>query len=127
MAVSCPDCGSRYINLARFRSLSERLRALSGTRPLRCTDCKTRFTGKTVSLHDLRFAKCPRCYRMDLNVWYQEHFRAPVWMLLKIALGGRRLRCEYCRVNFVSVRLRKEHFSFNRWTRQQAERERNGR
>ena len=88
MAVSCPDCGSRFINLARFRSVQERILAISGTRPLRCTDCKTRFAGQTFSLQDLRYAKCPGCYRMDLNVWYEQHLKPHGWMRLKLAFGG---------------------------------------
>ena len=100
-----------------MRSGKERIAALFGKRPLRCKDCKTRFRGDLFSWEDVRFAKCPRCYRMDLNLWHAHHFRATGLMFLKILLGGRRLRCEYCRVNFVSMRRRKEHFSFNRWRR----------
>ena len=120
MAVSCPQCGSRVINLARLHTTSEWLQSLLGTRPLRCRDCRSRFKGKTFEWSDLLFAKCPNCFRMDLNVWYKEHWRARGWMAVKLALGGMRMRCEYCRVNFVSMRRRKERFTFNRWSRQQS-------
>lgn len=119
MSVSCPNCGSRFINLARVRSARERFDALFGVSPLRCGDCRTRFVGRTFIWQDYLFAKCPNCFRMDLNLWYEEHLRARGWMAVKLALGGMRLRCEYCRINFVSMRRRKEHFTFNRWTRAQ--------
>ena len=123
MSVSCPNCGSRFINLARVRSARERFDALLGLFPLRCGDCRTRFVGRTFVWQDYLFAKCPKCFRMDLNLWFEEHLRARGWMAVKLALGGMRLRCEYCRLNFVSMRRRKEHFTFNRWTRAQGRRQ----
>ncbi len=123
MSASCPNCGSRYLNLARFRSAGERFDAVLGTRPLRCGDCHTRFIGRIFVWQDLRFSKCPKCYRMDLNLWREEHYQARGWMAFLLRLGGKRMRCEYCRLNFVSLRNRKEHFTFSRWTRQQAVRD----
>jgi DNA-directed RNA polymerase subunit RPC12/RpoP len=84
--------------------------------PIRCLDCKTRFVASTLILEDLRFARCPHCYRMDLNGWTGKTYTPPFLMMgLKIALGARRLRCEYCRFNFASFRRRKEVFTFKRW------------
>ncbi len=125
MSVSCPHCGSRYLNLARLRSPSERVDALFGIRPLRCGDCRTRFVARTFVWRDFLFAKCPQCFRMDLNLWQAHHYTARGWMAFLLNLGGKRMRCEYCRLNFVSLRNRKEHFTFSRWTRQQAQRESN--
>ena len=117
MSVSCPQCGSRFLNCSRSVSARERLNKVLGHEPLRCQDCHTRFLAQTFLWRDLLFAKCPRCYRMDLNTWQARHGRTTGWMVLLLQFGGRRMRCEYCRVNFVSLRKRKEHFTFSRWTR----------
>jgi hypothetical protein len=60
---------------------------------------------------------------MDLNLWSQEQFPSKFWMSLKAALGAHRYRCEYCRLNFVRFRRRKEVFSFRRWDKLREERE----
>lgn len=117
MSVCCPHCGSRFLNYAKTRSLKEQLEALLGNRPLRCGDCRTRFVARTYVWQDSLAAKCPCCYRMDLNRWHEKHLRPRGWMAVLLALGGVRLRCEYCRINFVSMRRRKYYFTFNRWTR----------
>jgi len=59
---------------------------------------------------------------MDLNRWHEQHFRPRGWMAVLLAFGGVRLRCEYCRINFVSIRRRKYYFTFNRWTRNKTRR-----
>lgn len=117
MSASCPNCGSRYLNLAHFRSVAERLSALFGNRPLRCGDCHKRFIGQTFVWRDLLYCKCPRCFRMDLNTWREEHYQARGWKAFLLHFGGHRMRCEYCRLNFVSFRDRKERFTFHRWLR----------
>ena len=60
---------------------------------------------------------------MDLNGWSGKTFKPPLWMAFKVALGARKWRCEYCRLNFASFRARKEVFTFKRWKKfgQQAE------
>lgn len=63
----------------------------------------------------MAYARCPGCRRMDLNQWSLEHYQPHGWMSLKLMLGGHRFRCEYCRINFVSMRPRKERFTFRRW------------
>lgn len=82
---------------------------------MRCRDCKTRFIGPLFSLAEHYWAHCPKCFRMDLNLWRQEHWQPSWWARFRIKLGGRRYRCEYCRLNFVSIRPRKEIFTFRRW------------
>jgi hypothetical protein len=52
---------------------------------------------------------------MDLNGWSVTSYKPPFWMQWLIALGASRYRCEYCRINFVSFRDRKEAFTFSRW------------
>jgi len=61
---------------------------------------------------------------MDLNGWTGKTYTdPPFWVALKVTLGARKWRCEYCRLNFASFRRRKEVFTFKRWKRfgQQAE------
>ena len=115
MSTECPRCGSRYLRPARTRNFSEWIGQLTFTSPLRCLDCNKRFVGKTLIWDDLSFARCPACLRMDLNGWTGRTFTPPLWMKIKIALGARRWRCEYCRLNFASFRDRKEVFTFKRW------------
>jgi hypothetical protein len=57
---------------------------------------------------------------MDLNGWTGKTFTPPFFMGLKVRLGARKWRCEYCRVNFASFRPRKEVFTFKRWQNLQA-------
>ena len=115
MAMSCPTCGSRFLREAQPRTFKEKLRKLWMVAPLRCLDCKTRFTSSTLLLSDLQFTRCPKCHRMDLNGWTGKTYKPGFWMSLRITLGARRYRCEYCRLNFASFRHRKESFTFKRW------------
>ena len=115
MPISCPNCASRNLRYSRVRKLSERVCSWVGIRPLRCRDCGQRFIDRTWSLADLRFARCPNCWRMDLSLWAEKDCHVSTWMALRLALGGKPFRCEYCRINFISFRLRHERFSFKRW------------
>jgi hypothetical protein len=84
--------------------------------PLRCIDCKARFFAPVIAWADLGYARCPACFRMDLNGWTRKNHPKPtIWVGLKLALGAKRFRCETCRLNFGSFRKRKEAFTFNRW------------
>ena len=82
---------------------------------LRCLDCGKRFIGPTFVWADLFFARCPACRRMDLNGWTGKNYDPPFWVRSKVALGAKKWRCEYCRLNFASFRKRKEVFTFKRW------------
>jgi hypothetical protein len=115
MSIECPKCGSRYLRPSRPRNFAERLNRFKFLDALRCLDCNERFTLKTFILADIRFARCPVCHRMDLNGWTGNSYTPPWFMGWMINLGARRFRCEYCRLNFASFRVRKEIFSFNRW------------
>jgi hypothetical protein len=112
MSFACPKCGSRFLSESKPRA-GERKTWFSG--PVRCKDCNTRFITKTFVLSDLRWARCPRCFRMDLNRWTGRTYDPPLRVALKTALGAKRWRCEYCRLNFASFRDRKEIFTFSRW------------
>jgi hypothetical protein len=55
---------------------------------------------------------------MDLNAWTGKTYTdPPAWVAFKVRMGAKRWRCEYCRLNFASLRKRKEVFSFQRWKR----------
>ncbi len=114
MSLACPKCSSRNLRYARLRETTERVLMLVGVRPLRCRDCDHRFISRTWRVSSIRWAKCPRCWRMDLSTWSDEDYHVPVTMRLAAALGARRYRCEYCRLNFTSFRPRKERFHFRR-------------
>jgi hypothetical protein len=113
--TTCPKCGSRFLRPAHPRNLRERLDRLRFIDPLRCLDCKTRFIAKTMVWSNFFFARCPQCRRMDLNIWTGKTYEPPWFMNLRIDMGARRFRCEYCRLNFASFKKRKEVFSFSRW------------
>ena len=117
--IECPRCGSRYLRPSRPRNFSERIAALWFVSPIRCRDCKNRFRARILSIARQRFARCPNCLRMDLGIWSVNSFDPPFWSRIKLAMGGHRWRCEYCRLSFVSLRQRKEVFSFRRWGKYQ--------
>ena len=125
MPIACPNCASRNLRYSRTRNSTERFWRWTGVRPLRCRDCHCRFVDRTWNISDLRYARCPKCWRMDLSLWDEKDWHVGTFMSLQLRMGAKPYRCEYCRVNFVSFRLRHERFSFNRWQkmRQAAERE----
>ena len=112
---ACPKCSSHNLRHSHLRSPSERLASLFGVHPIRCRDCRTRFILRTWRLTDLRYARCPKCLRMDLAVWSLSHYRVPPFRSFLISLGANPYRCEYCRHNFVSFRRRKERFDPKRY------------
>jgi len=126
MTVCCPSCGSRLLRVSRYRSLKERLRDLVGIAPLRCCDCGQRFIARTWNPSVLLYSRCPKCLRMDLNVWTDEQYWPNAFMKLMITFGAHRWRCEYCRHNFVSFRPRMEVFSFTRWRERSREQNSSG-
>lgn len=77
---------------------------------MRCQDCDRRYLAHILAPSSILFAKCPRCYRMDLSSWDQKHYHAPARIRLKVALGARRMRCEACRCNFASFRVRRRWY-----------------
>lgn len=117
MSVCCPKCGSRFLKVGKVSSAGGHFAALRGIHALQCGDCKNRFTGRTLVVSDVKYARCPKCLRMDLNLWSEREFQGSRWMQMLIRVGARRFRCEYCRLNFVSFRKRKEIFTFRRWVK----------
>jgi hypothetical protein len=48
---------------------------------------------------------------MDLSRWSSNDYQTSFLTDLMLRLGANPYRCEYCRVNFVSFRKRKERYS----------------
>ena len=82
-----------------------------GVFQLRCKDCDARFNSQIWDPRNAFYARCPRCYRLDLASWSIEYYRAPARWLLWLKLGAKAHRCEYCRHNFVSFRRCKIKFA----------------
>ncbi len=112
--VNCPECGSKHVRHAKLNGFGERLGSLFGDQVLRCKDCNLRFTANVFRLADWRFSRCPRCYRMDLTTWSEEHYISRGWTSFKLYFGARRLRCDYCRVNFAGFRPAKMKYRRNK-------------
>jgi hypothetical protein len=112
MPLTCPKCEGKRPRLSKIRGLKERVFSAFGTYPVRCEECGHRFYDSVLRLADILFARCPKCYRMDLSTWELKYYSPTQWSLIKLSLGGRRLRCEACRCNFVSFRLTKERSTF---------------
>ncbi len=112
MPLTCPKCEGKRPRLSKIRGFKERLLSAFGTYPVRCEDCGNRFYDSVLRLTDVFFARCPKCYRMDLSSWEQKYYNATRWSMIKLGVGARRLRCEACRCNFVSFRLTKERSTF---------------
>lgn len=110
MNIVCPECGSADIRASLSRTLGESIAKFFGFFRFRCRDCDTRFSGQIWDVSNIFWAKCPRCYRMDLSTWDPEHYRYPTRWLLLMHLGAKCIRCEYCRHNFLSYRRAKYKF-----------------
>jgi hypothetical protein len=117
MPIACPKCGSRDLRYSRFHDFAERLWVWLGIRPLRCRDCRFRFIDRTWRLSHLKYARCPRCWRMDLSLWSEKDAHISAFAATRLSLGAKPYRCEYCRLNFVSFRQRHERFNFKRWAK----------
>jgi len=83
--------------------------------PVRCRDCEERFTQSLWQFGNWQYARCPRCYRLDLSIWSESHYIVSWDMRLLMTLGAKKFRCEVCRHNFISFRRLKERFSFDRY------------
>ena len=114
MALVCPDCGATNFRFSKIRSLKERCATLLGVYPFRCGSCGVRFNGRIWRFSNLVYAKCPRCHKLDLSRWSEKYYRPGTWITMKLALGAKALRCEYCRHNFAGFRPVKERFSWHK-------------
>lgn len=107
--VQCPECGGE-VRSERMRGLREHSLALFGFYAFRCSACHHRFLERPVALTSVAYARCPQCLRMDLTTWDPKYYRVGFWTESKVWLGAYRWRCEPCRRNFVSWRMRREKY-----------------
>ncbi|MBS1873675.1 MAG: hypothetical protein JSU00_10695 [Acidobacteria bacterium] len=106
----CPSCGARDIRVAHARGLSEHILELVGVFQLRCKRCQTRFRGSISQPSQVMYARCPKCYRMELSTWSEQYYNADFTTRCKLRLGATPYRCEFCRCNFASFRACRERF-----------------
>ncbi|WP_155121197.1 hypothetical protein [Bryobacter aggregatus] len=72
---------------------------------MRCIDCQHRWRHSLWHLRESFYARCPRCYRLQLSTWDETYYHIPlIWRVLT-GLGAKKVRCKACRFNFVSFRL----------------------
>lgn len=110
MIVECPACGSHRTRLSRRKSLGRFFLRAFDIHSVRCRACMHSFYWRPFSPVSWFWARCPRCFRMDLAKWSPHRYRAPLSMRVKLVFGARPWRCEACRTNFVSFRMRKEEY-----------------
>lgn len=108
--VSCPNCGDHRVRLSRPGNFVEFIGEFLGSYCFRCLRCGNQFQFSVFGLSSWWYAKCPRCFRMDLTTWSESNYRPSVWIKFRTLLGARRVRCEACRCNFVSNRKKKEDY-----------------
>ena len=118
--VTCPQCGSRNLRISKTRGWRERLRGIVGILPFRCRQCDARFAAALWNPSAIRYARCPKCLRMELSTWSEQYYNPPTRTVIMLRLGATPYRCEFCRCNFASFRACKERFSWRR-RRQQAQ------
>lgn len=114
MKTACPFCGSSRLHMSRRRGLSELLWTLLGSTYLKCRGCGGRFRHDLLDLRNWRYARCPRCYRLDLTSWDVSHYHISTTTAFLLWLGARRYRCEACRYNFVGFRSRRRTYEYHR-------------
>ncbi len=114
MKLACPKCGSANVRYAHMWTAAERLFSLVGVRPLRCRECKTRFSRRLWKFSDLPYARCPKCLNFRLTYWSTAHYHVPFGRGVLLFFGARPYRCEPCRHNFVSFRRRKHGYHRSR-------------
>jgi len=112
--VLCPQCGSKQLRISKVRGFRQRLRGIIGILPFRCKQCEHGFESAIWNLSKIRYARCPKCLRMELTTWSEQYYNPPRMTLLKLRLGATPYRCDSCRCNFASFRACKERFSWRR-------------
>lgn len=103
-SIKCPKCGSARIRPSLKQNWIERALAAFGFEQIRCRECDERFSTGIVDLRNAVYARCPRCYRLDLGSWKLDHYHISLFSSLHLKLGGKPRRCDACRCNFVSFR-----------------------
>jgi hypothetical protein len=104
----CPSCGARDARVAHARGIYENLLELVGVYHLRCRSCQTRFRTALLRPTEVVYARCPKCYRMELSTWSRQYYNPDFTTRFKLGLGATPYRCEFCRCNFASFRACRE-------------------
>lgn len=112
--VRCPSCGSSSIRSSQIRDGREKFKSFFGFIPFRCKQCSGRFSAPIWNLRFARYARCPKCLRLELSTWSEQFYIAPLSTRLYLRMGATPYRCEFCRCNFASFRRCKERFSWRR-------------
>jgi DNA-directed RNA polymerase subunit RPC12/RpoP len=112
--IQCPHCGSSSFRSSQVRSTSEKFKSVFGIMPFRCLRCSERFCSSIWNLHAARYARCPKCLRMDLSTWAEEFYRPALGTRMLLRIGATRYRCDFCRCNFASFRPCRKRFSRDR-------------
>lgn len=102
--ITCPACKSRNVRSSLSRNFAERVAKAFGFFQIRCKECNTRFTRQIWDIRNAFYARCPRCYRLDLSTWSLDYYRAPMRWRFYLKIGAACRRCEYCRHNWVTFR-----------------------
>ncbi|MBI4891406.1 MAG: hypothetical protein HY821_12335, partial [Acidobacteria bacterium] len=77
--MACPECGCTDTRSEPSRGFREHLFAPFGFYAFRCQNCFTRFLRKPLGVMSVIYAKCPRCFRMDLSMWDPSRYYKGVW------------------------------------------------
>jgi hypothetical protein len=112
--IACPSCGSSNLRSSQVRGSAEKFKSFFGFLPFRCRQCSERFTSTIWNLRVIRYARCPKCLRMELSTWSEQFYLAPLSTRLFLRMGATPYRCEFCRCNFASFRRCKERFSWRK-------------
>jgi predicted Zn-ribbon and HTH transcriptional regulator len=86
------------------RGLREMLGRVFGHYALRCRRCGHRFKARIWRASALTYARCPRCYSMELSTWSERFYSPPLLLRVRLRLGARPYRCDSCRCKFASFR-----------------------
>jgi len=104
LPIKCPECGSSDLRSSLSQTFLEKVAKIFGFFQLRCRDCDHRFTSDLWDTFNAIYARCPKCYNLELSLWDPAYYRPPSSWKFLLAIGGRPRRCQSCRTNFVSFR-----------------------
>lgn len=99
-----------HVRTTKANGFFELIGEFLGTYSFRCGQCGLQFQHSVFTIGSWVYAKCPKCFRMDLTTWTESHYRPTFWMRLNMFFGAKRVRCEACRCNFVSFRRRESTY-----------------
>lgn len=105
MKIPCPECGSIDVRLSHWKNTWEKTLDLFGVTAVRCLTCGHRWKRSIFRVREFLYARCPRCFRLELGTWDETYYRVPSSWKILTGLGAKKVRCHACRHNFISFRL----------------------